>query len=278
MELVTNIIIEYLKHNKRLVVPKLGAFIVKRPEGKVIFSELMRGDDNTLRSLLMAYGMNEIEANGRIDRLVFEIRHAVGRGDSFTIEGFGIFQAGENNNILFKQHREPMTFGGNVRPPFEKFNEAKRQMRSMRRTEEDYNETPPPSRTSKQRRVKSEKRDEEININLTKPESYLRGLKYENKKSKGHDDDYHRRDRGMQLNRRIALIILGIIVIGVATWLAWHFMFDDDTAQSVQSADSGNSATTEEVITQDSISVDRPMDLSTAEDEHVEVDTIKVES
>lgn len=223
MELVTNIIIEYLKHNKRIVVPKLGAFIVKRPEGRVIFSELMRGDDNTLRSLLVAYGMSEIEANGHIDRWVFEIRHAVGSGESFTIENFGLFYAGENNNILFKQKRESMTIGGNIRPPFEKLNEAKRQMRRVRRIEEEQVEVR--RSVAKQRNTK---RDEEEIVNLTKPESYLRGLRYENKKSKGHDDDYYRNDSRIKLDRRILVIIVGLFVVGVIVWLIWHFTSGDD--------------------------------------------------
>lgn len=223
MELVTNIIIEYLKHNKRIVVPKLGAFIVKRPEGRVIFSELMRGDDNTLRSLLVAYGMSEIEANGHIDRWVFEIRHAVGSGESFTIENFGLFYAGENNNILFKQKRESMTIGGNIRPPFEKLNEAKRQMRRVRRIEEEQVEVR--RSVAKQRNTK---RDEEEIVNLTKPESYLRGLRYENKKSKGHDDDYYRSDSRIKLDRRMVVIIAALFVVGVTIWLIWHFASGDD--------------------------------------------------
>lgn len=225
MELVTNIIIEYLKHNKRIVVPKLGAFIVKRPEGRVIFSELMRGDDNTLRSLLVAYGMNEIEANGHIDRLVFEIRHAVGSGESFTIENFGVFYAGENNNILFKQKRESMTIGGNIRPPFEKLNEAKRQMRRVRRIEGEQVEVRRNVSAAKQRNTK---RDEEEIVNLTKPESYLRGLRYENKKSKGHDDDYYRSDSRIKLDRRMVAIIVGLLVVGLTVWLIWHFASGDD--------------------------------------------------
>ena len=49
MKLITNILIEYLKHNRRLVVPKLGAFIVKQPSGVIRFSELIRTDDGVLR-------------------------------------------------------------------------------------------------------------------------------------------------------------------------------------------------------------------------------------
>ena len=223
MELITNILIEYLKHNKRIVVPKLGVFIVKQPSGIIRFSDLMRNDDGVLKSLLMAYGVKELEATGMISRFVFEIRHAVGSGESLTIENFGLFYAGENNNILFKQKRESMTIGGNIRPPFEKLNEAKRQMRRVRRIEEEQVEVR--RSVAKQRNTK---RDEEEIVNLTKPESYLRGLRYENKKSKGHDDDYYRNDSRIKLDRRMVVIIAALFVVGLTVWLIWHFASGDD--------------------------------------------------
>ncbi len=119
MKLLTNIIGEYLKHNKRLVVPNLGTFIVKAQGGAILFSDLMRGDDGVLRSLLMAYGMKELEANGLIDRLVFEVRHATSRGESYTIEGLGDFTQGPNNTLTFRQKREKVVIGGNIKPPVE---------------------------------------------------------------------------------------------------------------------------------------------------------------
>ena len=122
MELITNILIEYLKHNKRIVVPKLGAFIVKQQSGVVRFCDLMRNDDGVLRSLLVAYGMNELEANGKIDRFVFEIHHAIGQKRSFMLEGFGEFRAGDNNTITFIHSLEPREIGGNIKPPLEILN------------------------------------------------------------------------------------------------------------------------------------------------------------
>lgn len=116
-----------------------------------------------------------------------------------------------------------MTIGGNIRPPFEKLNEAKRQMRRVRRIEEEQVEVR--RSVAKQRNTK---RDEEEVVNLTKPESYLRGLRYENKKSKGHDDDYYRNDSRIKLDRRMVVIIAGSFVVGVTVWLIWHFTSGDD--------------------------------------------------
>lgn len=47
-------------------MPQLGTFIVKVPEGGVVFSELLRRDDGILRGLLVQQGgMNDLEAAGR---------------------------------------------------------------------------------------------------------------------------------------------------------------------------------------------------------------------
>ncbi len=67
MELLINIVTEHLKHHKRLVVPRLGAFLVK-PDGRtVVFSEMLRNDDGVLHGLLTAAGLSELEADGLID-------------------------------------------------------------------------------------------------------------------------------------------------------------------------------------------------------------------
>ena len=133
MKLITNILIEYLKHNRRLVVPKLGAFIVKQPDGTIIFSELMRNDDGVLRSLLVAYGCNELAANGIIDRFVFEVRHNISHGTSYAIPNLGEFVAGENNTIRFKHKREPKVFGGTIKPPVERFDDEKLKWQRIQR-------------------------------------------------------------------------------------------------------------------------------------------------
>ena len=67
----------FIASHKRLVIPQLGAFLVKEPGHEVLFSELIRRDDGVLRGLLLAEGMNELSVAGEIDRFVFEVRHAV---------------------------------------------------------------------------------------------------------------------------------------------------------------------------------------------------------
>lgn len=104
--MIDSIIIEYLKHNRRLVIPKLGAFLVKEPDGSVVFSELLRGDDGVLRGLIKARGVGDIEAAGVIDRFVFEVRHALDSGRVYKIGDSGVLRRGENGIIYFRSTRQ----------------------------------------------------------------------------------------------------------------------------------------------------------------------------
>jgi hypothetical protein len=213
VEIITNIIVEYLKHNKRLCVPKLGTFIVKQSNGSIIFSDLMRGDDGVLRSLLIAAGKHELEANGLIDRFVFEIHHAISIDGEMKIEEFGLFTADINNTISFTSYKRKQVFGGRIKPPVEIIQEripprAPRPKRNMAHT------------TSAVQPTQRRKTDEEGGIAVGKPDSYLRGLKYDNSKNKkreesGHGKRVHGGGRGW-----IALIIVVAIAAG-ATYALW---------------------------------------------------------
>ncbi|MCD8275128.1 MAG: hypothetical protein LUC96_09120 [Alistipes sp.] len=92
---------QYLESHKRLVVPQLGTFIVKEPGVSIVFSELLKRDDGTLRRLLLDEGLGELEAAGEIDRFVFEVRHAVEHGLEFRLDGFGVMKPGPNGTIAF---------------------------------------------------------------------------------------------------------------------------------------------------------------------------------
>lgn len=95
---------QYLESHKRLVVPQLGTFIVKEPGRSVLFSELLKRDDGVLRGLLREAGAGDLEAAGEIDRFVFEVRHAVQRGEEYPLEGFGAMKPGPNGTVAFEYH------------------------------------------------------------------------------------------------------------------------------------------------------------------------------
>lgn len=102
--MLIRIIEQYLESHKRLVVPQLGAFLVKEEPRTVVFSELLRRDDGVLLGLLVARGMSEVAARGEIDRLVYEVRHAIEAGERFYLSDFGEFYPGRQGTILFEFH------------------------------------------------------------------------------------------------------------------------------------------------------------------------------
>ena len=99
--MLIRIIAQYLESHRRLVIPQMGAFIVKEPGTSVLFSELLKRDDGVLASLLKAQGVNEMVAAGEIDRFVFEVRHAIQQGREFPLEGLGVLKGGPNGTIAF---------------------------------------------------------------------------------------------------------------------------------------------------------------------------------
>lgn len=220
MEIITNIIVEYLKHNKRLCVPKLGTFIVKQSSGSIVFSDLMRGDDGVLRSLLMAAGMRELEANGAIDRFVFEIRHAVSVEGSTKIEGLGEFSANINNTITFTPVSQTRVIGGNIKPPVEII---QRRMPPRQEVKPAPYAARPAATKSATRNTKSTTRNtksEEETLTLGKPDAYLRGLKYDSRKNKkreemGHGKRTHGGGKGW------IIVLLLAIIIGGAAYILW---------------------------------------------------------
>lgn len=86
MNIVVEVIAEYLQSNRRLVVPAFGAFMVKE-SGERVFSDLLNTDDGVLASLLGKRGLNEMEIAVTMDRFVFEVRH--------ELEQYGYCRLGE---------------------------------------------------------------------------------------------------------------------------------------------------------------------------------------
>lgn len=99
--MIVELISKYLETHKRLVVPNLGAFIVKIPGESVLFSNLIKNDDGVLRSLLMSSGVSEMEAAAAVDRFVFEVRIRLQNNGVCHLGGFGELRSGANETISF---------------------------------------------------------------------------------------------------------------------------------------------------------------------------------
>lgn len=104
MNIVLEVITEYLLANRRLVVPAFGAFMVKE-SGERVFSELLRTDDGVLISLLREKGLNEMEVAVMIDRFIFEVRH--------ELEQYGYCRLGDVGTLRV----EPETSAIRLYPP-----------------------------------------------------------------------------------------------------------------------------------------------------------------
>ena len=100
--MLVEVISKYLLSNKRLVVPNLGTFIVKKVGENVLFSNLIKSDDGVLRHLLVEAGISELEAAALIDRFVFEVNYRLQSEGRCAIDGFGTLASGANGSIAFE--------------------------------------------------------------------------------------------------------------------------------------------------------------------------------
>ena len=255
MELITNILIEYLKHNKRIIVPKLGAFIVKQPSGIIRFTDLMRNDDGVLRSLLMAYGISELEATGKIDRYVFEIRHAISQGEKYTIADLGEFRAGENNTILFSHKSEPKVIGGNIKPPVEALNLEKLKLGLLTNT------ISLSEGEIKTQKTKLKPQSTETNtLSSNKPDYYLRGLNYDDRKKKR---DEERADKRKAPRRRTPLLMLLIfIMIAGGVYSLWLWLNSEQIVphEATYVVEEQTTIETDSLMIRDSLMIISPID------------------
>lgn len=100
--MLTQIIAQYMTTHRRLVIPQLGAFLRKNEQEELLFTEMLKRDDGVLLTLLCERGYSELEAQGMIDRFVFELRHTVENGAVFRAEHLGLFARGAQSNLCFR--------------------------------------------------------------------------------------------------------------------------------------------------------------------------------
>ncbi len=75
--LITQIIADYLKTNRRITVGGLGTFLKKQEGEEILFSEFIKDDDGVLHSLLIEGGFKELEAVAVVDRFIFDMKYAL---------------------------------------------------------------------------------------------------------------------------------------------------------------------------------------------------------
>lgn len=84
--MINKIIAEYLRTNKRLVVPHFGAFIRKENSEAIVFVPFLKKDDGVLQQLLVSeYGMDSADAQAVIDEYIAEHQGKHSRAGARTL-------------------------------------------------------------------------------------------------------------------------------------------------------------------------------------------------
>lgn len=99
--MINKIIAEYLRTNKRLVVPHFGAFIRKENSEAIVFVPFLKKDDGVLQQLLVSeYGMDSADAQAVIDEYIAEIKESIAVRGAYVIEGVGRLMT-DSNGICY---------------------------------------------------------------------------------------------------------------------------------------------------------------------------------
>lgn len=213
------IIIRYLQTNKRLVIPQLGALLVKEPSREILFSELIRRDDGLLRALLIEQeGMNELTAQGEIDRLVFEVRHAIEQGSEYRAEGLGVFYAGANATIAFRYdpNTKPAVAASATEQPMA---EPEQKVVKVAKQPEQKEPKQPEPHEEEQTEAKPADQPHEEEPHLTtsakmNPAPYVKGLSYG--KPPKNTDAFTYVDRPQRRGRVDSFLVVAILAVLIA--------------------------------------------------------------
>ncbi len=84
------------------MIPQLGAFLVKEPDQRIVFSPLLTRDDGVLRQLLLDAGVSEVAVVGLIDRLLFDVRFVMENGGDYLLDGVGRFALNAEGKLHFE--------------------------------------------------------------------------------------------------------------------------------------------------------------------------------
>ena len=114
--MINKIIAEYLRTNKRLVVPHFGAFIRKENSEAIVFVPFLKKDDGVLQQLLVSeYGMDSADAQAVIDEYIAEIKESIAARGAYVIEGVGRLMT-DSNGICYLEFGAAPAQAAAVRP------------------------------------------------------------------------------------------------------------------------------------------------------------------
>lgn len=254
--MIVELISKYLEHNKRLVVPNLGAFIVKEAGRTVLFSNLLKADDGVLRSLVERNGVSQLEAAGVVDRFVFEVKESLEKSGVCALSGFGELRNGANGTLQFTYN--PSVKGenldGNVAAKLAE-REAARRVAQVETTMEQDEEieisvaprkeaepqaAPAPEKQVEQRVEVEQKPEQEIETPRQRraapreQNDYVKGLRYGKgrKVVTGREGVTSRRSNNGDLIIKIAIVAAIIATLALAyglynDWRNQQYLYED---------------------------------------------------
>lgn len=107
--MINKIIIEYLRKNKRLVVPELGAFIRKEEANVIVFVPFLKKDDGVLEQQLVAdYSLTRAEAREVIEEYTLNAKTGLASKGAFIIERLGTLKT-DANGIFYLDYNPEQT-------------------------------------------------------------------------------------------------------------------------------------------------------------------------
>lgn len=263
--MIISIISKYLESHKRLVVPNLGTFIVKGGDNKILFSNLLKGDDGVLRALIVEQGVSELEAAGTIDRFVFEVNFRLQRDGVCGLDKFGALKSGANGVISFITNPEAQgeVLDGGLREyvaertakEFDGTTQAEQKSVEAQTEEQDEEAVEFVVTPHTQEPVSQPQQPQQSQPNLTysaqkRPASYVKGLQY-GKGGKIITGREYATSRGSAkgdifIKIAIAVAVIAILALLYGLWCDWsnaHYdepeVMSEEVTELVEEASKG---------------------------------------
>lgn len=104
--MVGDIITDFLKENRRIVIPDLGAFL-KKDDSSVVFVPFLNKNDGVLSEIVgKFYSVSSAEADSIISQYVLSINNSISDNGYFFIKNLGSLKK-DRNGILYLDTKEP---------------------------------------------------------------------------------------------------------------------------------------------------------------------------
>jgi nucleoid DNA-binding protein len=102
-------LIELLETNNRVIVPDLGAFIIRQQEPReLVFNDLLAFNDGMLTShIKQQEGISMSKAQVKIEEFVDQVKKVLTKGDIYHLENLGYLKMDDSSKIEFSLSRFP---------------------------------------------------------------------------------------------------------------------------------------------------------------------------